>query len=231
MDDKSETAEVTETAEADESLGGGMGRMLTLSDGIFAIAITLLVLNLGVDSSKPLGVALGSLIPRVWAAALSFAVIGRFWLIHRRMFTQIHRQDEMLLRLNLVFLAAIVAMPFATDLLTHPGQQPIQVMTYAATIGAAALLSAILWAYACVGGRLVDQRLMESPEGTAAVASGLRGLPAVAVCLVSVIVAAASPGAGEFVWIAFAVPGRWAVPWLRWVAARLISVRQRLAPS
>lgn len=227
MDDKRETAEA---AEADEVPGEGMGRLLTLSDGVFAIAITLLVLNLGVGSSQPLGTALGNLIPRLWAAGLSFVVIGRLWLNHRRIFAQIRRQDEMLLRLNLVFLAAIVAMPFATELLTHSGhEQPVQVMVYAGTLGAAALLGAVLWAYACAGGRLVDQRLVESPEGLAVVVSGLGGLPAAAVCLASIIVAAASPTAGEFVWIALAVPDRWSNPWLRRVAVWLVAARWRSA--
>lgn len=217
----------SESREDDEAPGQGMGRLLALTDGVFAFAITLLVLSLSVVPGQPLQVVLPHLAPRVWEAALSFAVIGRFWMIHRRLFTRIRHHDEVLIGLNFAFLATIVAMPFATQLLAHPGCQPVQVMVYAATIGAAALLSSVLCAYAWTKGRLVDPELPASPDGRAVLASGLRGLVAVVICVVSIALTAASPTAGELFWITFLLPNRWTIPWLRPVARRLLQADRR----
>jgi len=199
-----------------------MGRLLTLSDGVFAVAITLLVFNLGVAPGRPLSAALVNLGDRAGAAALSFALIGRYW-IHRRIFARVRWHDDRLLVLNLVFLAAVVAMPSATELLAHPGDRPVQVMTYAGLVGIAALLATAIWCYAFAA-RLTGDRL-PAPEMAAVIASGLPGgLVTALVCSVSVAVAWASPAAGELVWLALAIPSRWLAP-------RLLPLGRRLAEA
>jgi hypothetical protein len=118
-------------------------------------------------------------------------------------------------------------MPFATQLLAHPGRQPIQVMVYSATIGAAALVSTALCTYAWTRSRLVDPRLSAFPDGLAALASGLGGLITVVICVVSIAIAPAYPTAGELIWLAFLLPNRWTIPWLHPVARRLLLTGQR----
>jgi uncharacterized membrane protein len=179
-----------------------------------------------VSPGQPLSAGLAHLGDRAWAAALSFALIGRYWMIHRRIFARVRRHDDRLLVLNLVFLAAVVAMPFATELLAHPGDRPIQVVTYAGLVGIAALLATAIWCYAFAA-RLTGDRL-PAPETAAVIASGLPGgLVTALVCSVSVAVAWASPAAGELVWVALAAPSRWLVPRFLPLAGRLAAADWR----
>jgi uncharacterized membrane protein len=217
--------------EDDEDRGRDMSRLLALSDGVFAFALTLLVVNLSASPNQPLGVDLHNLGDRAWAAALSFAIIGRFWLIHRRMFARIRRSDEALARLNLAFLAAIVTMPFSAQLLAHPGRQPIQVIAYATTTGVAALLKTSLWGYAWIKDLLVKPRPGAFRGRPEAVAAGLTDLVTALLCLISVAVAPFSPFAGELIWVAFLIPNRCIIPWLRPVARRVLTISGRLGES
>lgn len=215
--------EQTSSTGADEDPGQPLARLLTLSDGVFAIAITLLVLNLRVSATEPLSVSLRQLGRPLLGAALSFAVIGRVWLTHRWLFSWIRRQDEILLRLNLFFLAGVVAMPFATELLTHRGRMPIQTAAYGATVGATVLLSTIMWSYACAGARLVDLQLVSSPEGTSVVATGLVGLFTALPFFISIALAWINHTAAQLVWIGAALPSRSLIPRMeplaRWLLA------------
>src|SRR6187397_1587669 len=91
------------------------GRIVAFSDGVFSIAITLLVLNLGIDK----GLTEGQIDNALWdqremflSYAISFAVIGRFWLVHHRFFAEVQAFDGRLLGLNLAYLGFVVLIPF-----------------------------------------------------------------------------------------------------------------------
>lgn len=101
-------------------------RMIFFSDAVFAIAITLLILEIKVPdkeflkdhggiSDKTILHALGLLIPKFTGFLLSFMLIALYWSIHHRMFGFVTSYDRRLLVLNLVFLFFIVVMPFSTD--------------------------------------------------------------------------------------------------------------------
>lgn len=98
-------------------------RMIFFSDAVFAIAITLLVIEIHVPhlphgaTSAQYGAALAELVPSLAAFMLSFFVIGRFWIGHHNAFSHVRRYDPKLLWPNLVFLFAIAFMPFATAFL------------------------------------------------------------------------------------------------------------------
>ena len=99
--------------------GTDFRRIEAFSDGVIAIAITLLVLTfLDVDiaskTSGELQEVLLDLGPQLWAYALSFAVIGRFWLVHHRVLDVLARFDGVLVALNMVFLASVVLIPFTS---------------------------------------------------------------------------------------------------------------------
>jgi uncharacterized membrane protein len=118
-----------------------LGRIVAFTDGVMAVAITLLVLNLEVPEvpEDELKDALVDLIPSLVAYLLAFALVGRFWVIHHRLFETLRGFDARLMTLNLVFLAQIVLVPFATDLFDRYTQEPIAAAVLGATLGLAAL--------------------------------------------------------------------------------------------
>lgn len=97
-------------------------RSEALTDGIFAVAMTLLVIELklpehgAVHSAAELHAALIELLPKAMAWALSFFVLALFWVGHHRVFAHLRRADATLVRLNLLQLAAVSLMPFASAL-------------------------------------------------------------------------------------------------------------------
>jgi uncharacterized membrane protein len=118
----------------------GVERLLTLSDGVVAIALTLLVLQLRVptvdhvlhpDSASDLASALGKDTDQLTSYGISFYVIAQFWLVHHRVFRQISGQREGLAWWNFAFLFTITVMPFTSDLLGQFGSNPLAVDIFA----------------------------------------------------------------------------------------------------
>jgi TMEM175 potassium channel family protein len=115
-------------------------RLLTLSDGVVAIALTLLVLQLRVpspvgvshtDSASWLASALARDTDQLVAYVISFYVIAHFWLIHHRVFRQLVGQQEGLAWWNFAFLFTITIMPFTSDLLGQYASNPLAVDIFA----------------------------------------------------------------------------------------------------
>jgi uncharacterized membrane protein len=99
-------------------------RIVAFTDGVFAIAITLLVLSLEVPSDLQASALHAFLIdswPQLFAYFLSFAVIGRFWIGHHHVFSMLQDFDRRLIVLNLAYLSMIVLVPFPTELLGEYG--------------------------------------------------------------------------------------------------------------
>src|SRR5215469_4405606 len=94
-------------------------RIGALSDGIFSVALTLLVLDLRLPdpATGPLAKMLASLLPALWSYGLTFAVVGAFWMAHYRMLRRFVRFTTAMLWLNLLFLALVTVVPFPTGLL------------------------------------------------------------------------------------------------------------------
>jgi uncharacterized membrane protein len=165
-----------------------LDRMLMFTDGVFAIAITILVLDLTVPDGLDDPMLFEELVhvrPELWAAALSFAVIGRFWISHHGIFGWFRRVNTPLLWLNLLLLAPVVFLPFATRLLADYSHLPIVVITYSATVAAVALVLLGIWIYATRRAHLTDQ----VPEShRLGIVSGLAG--AAVAFLVSIPIAA-----------------------------------------
>ena len=120
-------------------------RVNAFSDGVFAIAITLLVLNVEIPSvpGDELGAALRSLWSDLLAYMIGFAVIGLFWFGHHRLFSRCVRSDGRLVLVNMVLLGLIGVMPFTTGLLGGY-DEPIAVALYAANVGIATLVDGCL---------------------------------------------------------------------------------------
>ena len=136
-------------------------RIGAFSDGVFAVAITLLVLAIAVPALKgsPTNADLWHSLSSVWshflAYVLSFLIIGAFWYRHHDLFDYIERADPMLVWLNLFFLMIIAFIPYATSLLGRYGDLSLGVAIYGATMVVTSVLTLSLCLYATKGRRLV----------------------------------------------------------------------------
>lgn len=140
--------------------GSSLERVVFFSDAVFAIAMTLLIVELHVPTvpGDELGPALLELVPGYFTFILSFAVIGLVWLSHHRKFRVIVRYTPALLRLNLLVLLFVASLPLPTAILGEYGDTTLAVYVYAATICAIGLLMSAIWIYAWHAG-LVDPQV------------------------------------------------------------------------
>ena len=133
-----------------------VARIAAFSDGVFAIAITLLTLQLEIPKGGDLARELMDLQPNLVAFIISFLVVGTYWVAHHRVFALVVRYDTRLIWLNLLTLFFIVLQPFTTSVIAEHGDQPLAVIVYGSTLAAAGFANAALAAYALVGRRLCD---------------------------------------------------------------------------
>ena len=140
-------------------------RIVFFSDAVFAIAITLLIIEIKVphiDHAAPdreYWLALVKLIPNFFGYFFSFFVIGAYWVGHHRIYGHIVRWDYGLIWRNVLFLMAIAFMPFSTAFFTESFPPRFVPLTlYAVTFAAAGLLELWQWRYAVKKG-LVDAEL------------------------------------------------------------------------
>ena len=187
------------------------GRIVAFTDGVFAIAITLLVLAFDVPEptqGRPsLASYLDALGGDVLAYFLTFAVVGRLWFVHHRLFSMLEGFDARLMVLNLVYLSMIVLIPFPAELLGDYGEQRIPVVIYAGVLGAAASLNWLMARHAMRAGLVHDHHNVTTRS------RGEReALLIPAVFVVSVPVALLSPLAAQLMWLAL-VLGRLGREW------------------
>ena|SRR5438105_6386260 len=142
----------------------GTSRLEAFSDGVFAIAATLLVLEFSVSSKGDLGSHLLHLWPAYLAYATSFLTIGVIWMNHHFCVETIGRADRTLMFLNLLLLLTVAFMPFPTRLvagyLQSPGEQ-VAVYVYDATFVLIAVIYNAWWRYASTGRRLIAEDVPE----------------------------------------------------------------------
>ena len=148
-------------------------RLEAFSDGVFAIAMTLLVLDLKIPPAGPGAPPLWSALLHQWPAYLgfvtSFATIGIMWINHHLNFTLIRKTDHPLLVLNGLLLLGVTFLPFPTGLVAayvgHAGDRAATAV-YAGTFLFIAVIWNRLWRYASAGGRLLgrdaDPRLVDA---------------------------------------------------------------------
>jgi uncharacterized membrane protein len=174
-------------------------RIVAFSDGVFAIAITLLVLQIevphGATSSSELWKEIKSQGGDLLAFAISFAVIGRFWVIHHRFFTEVRAFDGRLLSINLLYLMWIVAIPFSSQVLGEYGGESTAVIIYAVNLSLATLTSAMMTTYAVRAGLTTEGRSEEIR------ANRNGGLWVCAVFAASIPVAAIAPHVAPLLWL------------------------------
>lgn len=145
------------------------GRLEAFSDGVFSVAITLLVLNIKLPDAASIAQGnsgIWSFIGSQWlvfsAFLISFATIGIMWINHHRIFTHIKRTDNTLLILNLLLLLVIVFIPYPTELLAQSPIKPglyAPAVVYDATFLLMAILFNVIWRYASYNNRLLDEHV------------------------------------------------------------------------
>lgn len=144
------------------------GRIETFSDGVFAIATTLLVVEIGVPhlGDEPVRTTLFGALAGQWPSYLgyviSFLQIGIIWANHHNRFSFIERSDHVLLFLNTLFLMCVAFIPFPTALLAEyiqTDERTTAGAVYTGTLAVTAVFFTLLWLYAAGNYRLVNRSL------------------------------------------------------------------------
>jgi uncharacterized membrane protein len=141
------------------------GRIETLTDGIFAIVMTILVLELVLphipqsEVYKELPKHLLELWPVFLSYVTSFIILGFFWMGHDKQFHYIKRVNGTLLWISIFYLMFIALIPFSTILIGEYGDQQISVLIYGVNLTIASSLNYMHWRYATINHRLVDSDL------------------------------------------------------------------------
>jgi TMEM175 potassium channel family protein len=153
-------------------------RVVAFSDGVFAIAITLLVLSLHIPEDlhgESVASAIWGQNGDLLAYALSFAVIGRLWLVHHRFFSEITHFDSTLMALNLLYLGFVVLIPFPTEVLGDHGDTRAGVILYAADLSLTNLIGGAMYLYAARAGLARDRfvRYVSKPLRLRNIAGGI----------------------------------------------------------
>lgn len=171
-------------------------RIVAFSDGVFSIAITLLVLNLLIPKAE----VDGSVGQAIWderenflSYAISFAVIGRFWLVHHRFFGEVTAFDGRLIGLNMLYLGFIVLIPFSSSVLGD-FSGTTAVVVYAVNLSVVVLIGLWMTADAHRAG-LTSADAATQREGL------VRAGYIASVFLISIPVAFFAPTAAQLMWL------------------------------
>ena len=178
------------------TLGGpDTDRMEALSDGVFAIVLTLLVLQFEVPdvSASELPAAVADQETLLVSYLLSFVVVGLYWIIHHNLFRYIEAHDRILLWLNLLFLLSISFLPYPTELVGIYGTQFAWTL-YSINFVLVGVLITAVWTYAARADFTAD----EIGDGIARLIT-IRGLISPAVFALSIVVATVSLSVAYFI--------------------------------
>jgi uncharacterized membrane protein len=186
-------------------------RLEAFSDGVFAIAITLLIIEIGVphvDADQSLSHELRRLWPSYAGYVVSFLTIGVMWINHHNMFKDIVRVDHTLLVLNLLLLLGVAFVPFPTAVVAEyvraKHHETEAALAYGGTFVSIAVFFDALWLYASTGMRHIDEHVSEARVRSRTV----RYLPGPILYAVGLPFAFVSP------WIPLGIYGALAVFWL-----------------
>jgi uncharacterized membrane protein len=126
-------------------------RIVYFSDAVFAIALTLLAINLRLPASNDsVADLLRQMRPAFFSFFVSFLVIGVMWMAHHRMFTFIARNDGALMTVNLVLLLTVTLIPFTSSVLGDRPNDVGAIVLYASSIAAMSFASGCVWLVALV---------------------------------------------------------------------------------
>ncbi|HEY9698365.1 MAG TPA: TMEM175 family protein [Trichocoleus sp.] len=190
-----------------------LDRIIFFSDAVFAIAITLLALNVkppdeSNSAQLPFVYLLSIVFPKFQSYVISFLVIAIYWVGHHRYFRYIKRYDYTLFWLNIIFLMCIVFLPFPTALLDDYGGHRAAVMFYAGSMTITGLMKVLIWCHASYRHRLISHSLSNGVVRSLT----YRALIPPTVFLSSIPLASFSPTIAEISWLSILIMF---VPWRR----------------
>ena len=153
--------------------------MLALSDGVFAIIITLLVLDVHVpelSQGQSLTDALKEVRPSLTAFVISFILAGMYWVAHRDLFSMIRWTDRGLVWLNILTLLPLCLLPFAASLLGRYDRDPVALRIYGLVLVAIAAMRLLIALYATSRPHLLWTRLDDRQRRAVVLLTGVPGL-------------------------------------------------------
>jgi uncharacterized membrane protein len=179
-------------------------RIVAFSDGVFSIAITLLVLALNIpDDLKhgEVGHALWEQHEQLFAYAISFAVIARFWVIHHSFFSEVKAFDTRLITLNMLYLGFLVLIPFSSQVFGEYGGSYAAVVLYAGNLAAVVLIGQWMrWDARRDGLTTIDRKQGREDAMTS--------FFIVAVFALSILVGVIDARIAPYIWILLFIEGR-----------------------
>jgi uncharacterized membrane protein len=198
------------TTRPDDEDMPGIDRLLALTDGVVAIALTLLVLQLQVptellaknsDSAKALWHALSPDGSELTSYLVSFLVIAQFWMVHHRVLRGMRGHSEGLAWRNFGFLLALTLMPFTSDLIGRYGTNPLAITLFGLNLVAISLSTQWIFLYAAKHDLIKDTARSISDERTARV----RVIFVLSIVALSIVLAWEAPTLAKFTWLLFLV--------------------------
>jgi uncharacterized membrane protein len=206
---------MTEAAERRPEAGRELDRIIFFSDAVFAIAITILVLDIRIPSDlvpRELPGQILDLGPNFLSYVISFLVLAIYWQAHHRVFRPIRTYDKILLWLNFLFLMTVAFLPFPTSLLGEYSEEQLSVVIYAANAALASLLLVSISWWATAGSRLAVSDL----DDEAVRLHRVQGLAVPVVFVLSIGISFFSTRAAMYSWLLLSVTD----PILRWIWSR-----------
>jgi uncharacterized membrane protein len=199
------------TTQPDDEDMPGIDRLLALTDGVVAIALTLLVLQLQVpatplltenpDSAGQLWKALSPDGSELTSYLVSFLVIAQFWMVHHRVLRGMRGHSEGLAWRNFSFLLALTLMPFTSDLIGRYGTNPVAITLFGLNLVAISLSTQWIFLYAAEHNLIRDMARSIRDERTARV----RVVMVLSIVALSIVLAWTAPTLAKFAWLLFLV--------------------------
>jgi len=193
---------------ADEEDMPDIDRLLALTDGVVAIALTLLVLQLKVpeltqnmDSASALWHALNVDGGELTSYLISFLVIAQFWLVHHRILRTMRGHSGGLAWRNFAFLLALTLMPFTSDLMGRYSDNPLSVTFFAINLLALSLSTQWIYLYAISHHLVVDKRRSSYEERLGRVRATLT----IVVVSIAVALAWTDASLARYAWLLFLI--------------------------
>jgi uncharacterized membrane protein len=189
----------------------GIDRLLALTDGVVAIALTLLVLQLQIPathdlegnthSASALWHALNVDGAELTSYLVSFFIIAQFWLVHHRVLRNMRGHSEGLAWRNFAFLLTLTLMPFTSDLLGRYGDNPLAITLFGANLVAISLTTQWIYLYADRHQLIDDERRSRNEE----LVGRVRAVITVGVVSLALVLGWTDTGLARYVWLLFLV--------------------------
>ncbi len=178
-------------------------RLISISDGVFAVAMTFLAFTVrlpapGTDGVRPpVAEALRLMLPQLYTLTIAFFAVARFWVIHHRIFSSLRRADSAVVGINMAVLLTLVLLPITGDLVGVYPTEPFAVAIFATNLALIGIGNAAIWYAAEKHGLMVEGITRAQVRG-----GHWRGVFSASLYVASIPVCWISTGAAKVMWFA-----------------------------